>query len=280
MLVFLNRTFPGMSMHNTLLAVSLGNTRTKVSAVVEGRMDALAAVPNGDAAALGEALRRAVGSLGAYPDAPVVLASVNPPLLPAILRLLQTEAPGREVLRTEEGLVIPIGRQLDPESLVGEDRLLNAAAAHGLLKQACVVVDAGTAMTVDLVDGAGTFHGGAILPGAGTMLAALAGRTAQLPEVELRKPQECIGHNTQEALRCGAFYGLRGAVRELVEQYAARIGQYPLVVATGGDAELLFEGFELVDRLVPDLTLRGIALTWAHAAEGSQEEAQAEGEEE
>lgn len=258
-------------MHSTLLAVSLGNTRTKVAAVMEGRLEAVAAVPNGDWAGLGAALRQAAQVLEAYPDAPVVAASVNPPFLAKVAALAKAEAPGREWLRTEEDLDIPIGRQLDPESLVGEDRLLNAAAAYSLFKQACVVVDAGTALTVDLVDGAGTFHGGAILPGAKTMLAALASGTAQLPEVELKKPQECIGHNTQEALRCGAFYGLRGAVRELVEQYATAIGQYPLVVATGGDAELLFGGFELIDRIVSDLTLRGVALAWQQAGQAEPE---------
>ena len=50
--------------------------------------------------------------------------------------------------------------------MVGEDRLLNAAAAFDKLNQSCVVVDAGTALTIDYIDGKGTFHGGAIVPGA------------------------------------------------------------------------------------------------------------------
>jgi type III pantothenate kinase len=146
---------------------------------------------------------------------------------------------------------------------VGEDRLLNAAAAYGELKQACIVVDAGTALTVDFIDGAGTFHGGAIAPGARLMLDALHGQTAQLPEVELKPPAEPIGHSTVEAMRTAAFHGLRGMVRELVEKFAETVGQYPLVIATGGDAELLFKDYELIERIVPDLTLRGLAVTVA-----------------
>ena len=145
--------------------------------------------------------------------------------------------------------------------------MLNAAAAYDVLDQACVVVDAGTAITVDFVDGAGTFHGGAIAPGAQLQLDALNQRTAQLPEVDFDHPAEVIGHNTIEAMRCGVFYGLRGMVRELVEQFAEAHGQYPMVVATGGDANVLFREYDLVDRVVPDLTLMGIALTLRRALE-------------
>src|SRR5699024_575466 len=97
------------------------------------------------------------------------------------------------VQRIEHDINIPIGRQLDPEAIVGEDRLLNAAASYDVLKQACVVIDAGTAITVDFVDGQGTFHGGAIAPGAQSMLNTLADKTSQLPEVELKAPREYIG---------------------------------------------------------------------------------------
>src|SRR5699024_6071301 len=128
------------------------------------------------------------------------------------------------VQRIEHDINIPIGRQLDPEAIVGEDRLLNAAASYDVLKQACVVIDAGTAITVDFVDGQGTFHGGAIAPGAQSMLNTLADKTSQLPEVELKAPREYIGHNTTEAMRGGVFYCLRGMVRELVEHYAHQAG--------------------------------------------------------
>jgi type III pantothenate kinase len=157
---------------------------------------------------------------------------------------------------------------LDPEAIVGEDRLLSAAAAYDVLKQACVVVDAGTAVTIDFVDGAGTFHGGAILPGAQVMLDSLHERTAQLPEIVFTKPKEPIGHNTEQAMLTAVFYGVRGAVRELVEQYAQVLGSFPIVVATGGDAEMLFGDYELVERIVPDLGLMGIALTYDRAIQG------------
>jgi len=167
---------------------------------------------------------------------------------------------------------VPIGRQLDPESLVGVDRLLNAAAAYDTAKQACVVVDAGTAVTIDFVDGEGTFHGGAILPGVRMMLQALDEKTAQLPEVGFKPPAEAIGHNTAEAMLTGVFHGVRGAVRELTEKYAEQYGAYPRVIATGGDAPALFEGYELVEDIVPELTLQGLSVARRHQLENPADE--------
>ena len=100
-------------------------------------------------------------------DYAAVLSTVNR----SVSERLVTQLDGRlraTFLRMERDVPVPIGRQLDPEAIVGEDRLLCAAAAFGVLKQACVVVDAGTAVTVDFVDGAGTFHGGGDRPGAGS----------------------------------------------------------------------------------------------------------------
>jgi len=94
------------------------------------------------------------------------------------------------------------------------------------------------------------------------MLRSLHQGAAQLPEVEFQRPEEAVGHNTAEAMRSAVFFGLRGMVRELTEQYALTAGSYPLVIATGGDAEVLFGDYELIERVVPDLTLRGIAVTY------------------
>lgn len=261
-----------MSHKVNLLAVSVGNTRTRIGAFVDGHLAETATFRNQRNGKISDALDRAYGPLRGK-DATILLSSVNPPLERWVEQEI-TNHLERSITRVERDLPIPVGRQLDPEALVGEDRLLNAAAAFDVLHQACVVVDAGTAMTVDFVDGAGTFHGGAIVPGAQLMLDALNQRTAQLPEVEVAKPAEAIGHSTIEAMKSGVFHGMRGIVRELVEQFAEATGQYPLVVATGGDADLLFREYELVDRVVPDLTLMGIAATFRIAMEQAGKEDQ------
>ncbi len=251
-----------------LLALSVGNTRTKVGLFLAGKLASSQAVLNdnldGEFAGTVEPLLSQVKDT----ESPgLILASVNNPVAQRVIAALAKLAPELKICRPEDDLPIPIGRQLDREALVGEDRLLNAAAAYDVLKQACIVVDAGTALTVDFIDGAGTFHGGAIAPGAQMMLDALHAHTAQLPQVTLARPEEPIGHNTTQAMLTAVFHGLRGMVRELTEQYAEVAGSYPLVVATGGNAELLFKDYELIDRIVPDLTLLGLAATWRSVAE-------------
>lgn len=247
-------------MNVSLLAISIGNTRTQIGTFVEGKLVERLLVTNTDTQAIGLTLEMAAKALSDDPDAPVVLASVNPAVTEMITSQVRSRLK-RRVMRVEKEIAIPIGRQLDRESIVGEDRLLNAAAAFDAFKQAVVVVDAGTAITVDYVDGAGTFHGGAIGPGARMMLRAMNQGAAQLPEVEMQRPEEAVGHNTAEAMRSGVFHGLRGMVRELTEQYALIAGAYPLVIATGGDSELIFGDYELIERVIPELTLRGLAVT-------------------
>lgn len=243
-----------------LLAISLGNTRTRIGAFVDGDLTECDTFENGRLDDIADAMDHAFAPLKERDDTTVVLSSVVPDHCKQIEAMI-TERLGFPIMRVEKDLPIPIGRQLDPEAIVGEDRLLNAAAAFDVLKQACIVVDAGTAITVDFVDGSGTFHGGAIAPGAQLQLDALRKRTGMLPELEFAAPTEIIGHNTQQAMLTGVFHGLRGTVRELAEAYAEKIGNYPSIIATGGDAQLLFREYELVDRVVPNLTLQGIAVT-------------------
>lgn len=253
-----------MSDEVNLLAVSVGNTRTRIGAFDGGTLVDTATLHNDELDELKASLAAALGRVSNRPNFAVLLASVNPDQAGRIEKHLRHEL-DQDVLRVERDMPIPIGRQLDREALVGEDRLLNAAAAYDVLQQAVVVLDAGTAMTVDFVDGAGTFHGGAILPGGQVMLDALTGRTTQLPEVELGPPLEAMGHNTLEAMKSGVFHGMRGAARELVERFAEQAGQFPMVVATGGDGAMLFHEYDLVDRVVPDLTLMGLAVTLRRA---------------
>ena len=249
-----------------LLAISIGNTRTKIGTFVDGHLVEMAAHDNPDLTAIQHAIESTHKRVMAGEGGAVMMGSVEPRQAATVEKFLRKQLK-ETVQRVERDLPVPIGRQLDPEAIVGEDRLLNAAAAYDVMQQACVVVDAGTAITIDFIDGAGTFHGGAIAPGGQMMLNALHHRTAQLPEIEFDKPVEPIGHSTIEAMRAGAFYGLRGIVRELVERIAEEAGQYPMVVATGGDANLLFRDWDAVDRVVPDLTLMGLAVTLRKALE-------------
>ncbi len=196
----------------------------------------------------------------------LLMASVNDAVAEPLDAALNDQL-SIQIYHVGEDVPVPIGLCLDPETITGVDRLLNAAAAWDRTHEACIVVDAGTALTVDFVDGDGTFHGGAIAPGAAMQLQSLHDRTASLPELQLSAPDDSdpFGRSTGQAMIKGVFHGIRGAVQRLIEQYAEHYGAFPKVIATGGDAETLFKGEGLIDIIVPDLTLRGIAATARHA---------------
>lgn len=248
-----------------LLAVQVGNTRVQLGLFVEERLERASRHASGDIAAIVADAVAMWDEIKDEPQASVMLASVNEKAASSLQSALADQL-GVEVYRIGDDVPIPIGESLDPETLVGTDRLLNAAAAWDRLKQACVIIDAGTAVTVDFVDGEGTFHGGAIAPGLAMQLKALHEHTDALPAVAFRKPVgDAWGKNTTEAMLRGVYEGVRGLAWRLVERYAEQYGAFPLVIATGGDADALFGEDELVNRIVPDLTLQGMAVAARHA---------------
>lgn len=262
-----------MSQRQPLVAINVGNTRTHIGRMEAGEIEHSTRIVNADIASIVQTVAEYWKQIASQPNASILLASVNDPLADRIASAVEDQL-STEVYRVGDDVPVPIGQQLDPETITGVDRLLNAAAAYDKVKQACVVVDAGTAVTVDFVDGEGTFHGGAIAPGATMQLHALHEHTAVLPDLSFRAPEaEAFGRNTSQAMLQGVFHGIRGMVQRLVEQYAEAYGAFPLVIATGGDAAVLFEKEELIDRIVPDLTLMGISAAARHAmAEGDGSE--------
>ncbi|QDU97498.1 type III pantothenate kinase [Lignipirellula cremea] len=145
---------------------------------------------------------------------------------------------------------------------VGVDRIAAAAAALRLRRSTTtIVVDAGSAITVDWVSEQGAFSGGAILPGMRTQMASLVKATDQLPPVAA--PEEApplLGKDTEEAIRSGVYWGVIGAVRELTDRLAAEFGGEPELFFTGGDGQFLAEYFPQA-RWEPNLVLIGAAQT-------------------
>ncbi len=158
---------------------------------------------------------------------------------------------------------IPV-KQAHPER-TGPDRVLCAAAALAQVGGPVLVVDAGTAVTVDRADPREGFLGGAILPGLSLMARSLARETSRLPFVPPGPVEDPLGRSTEEAIRAGVVWGWRGAVKEVVERLGA--GWAGTLVITGGDAERLRDVFGGRGRWVPDLALTGIALSWERANE-------------
>ena len=259
-----------------VLAIQVGNTRIKIAAFAQHDPEETVFVKTGDLAGAVEAAARLYETIGAEPDCSVVIASVNPPVSDALAGMLRDQL-AADIYTVPTDMPVPIGTCLAPGAMPGVDRLLNAAAAYARLKQACIVIDAGTCVTVDFVDGEGVFHGGAIAPGLRMQLKAMHEHTAALPALDFEVPEGAAwGADTREAMLRGAYHGVRGLAWRLIERYAEQYGGFPLVIATGGDAATLFADDELVNQVVPDLVLRGIALA-ARAALDPEEGAEGGG---
>ncbi|HMD61142.1 MAG TPA: type III pantothenate kinase [Opitutaceae bacterium] len=143
---------------------------------------------------------------------------------------------------------------------VGADRIAGAiAAAQRKPSRDIIVVDCGTATTLDVVTSGGEYLGGVILPGVGVSAETLASRTAKLPRVEIARPDSVLGRSTVESIQSGLYHGHTGAIRHLVAELTREVfhGEKPHVVGTGGFARMLEEE-RLFDEVVPELVLLGL----------------------
>lgn len=244
-----------------LIAISVGNTRTHVGLFRNDELEQAADIEGADRAKIVELVTDYWKSCAESEKRAVAMASVNEVVARELRSVIEDQL-GDEVYEVGSDIPVPIGLALDPEATPGVDRLLCAAASWDLLKQACVVINAGTAVSIDFVDGEGVFHGGVIAPGVQMQLDAMHVGTDALPQLTFAKPDaEPFGRNTASAMQRGVYHGVRGLAWRMVEEYARTYEAFPLVVATGGNAPDLFKDDELVNRLIPELELRGIAVS-------------------
>lgn len=159
------------------------------------------------------------------------------------------------------GIKIKLGNPKE----VGSDRIANAISACELFpNKNLVIIDFGTATTVDVVTKEKDYLGGVILAGVRLNAEALVERTAKLPSVKITKANAAIGKNTVECIQSGLYYGTLGAIREIVKRVkeeAFASDSDALVIATGGLAQL-FSGEDIFHIEVPDLVLQGIRISY------------------
>ena len=190
-----------------------------------------------------------------------VIASVVPPLTHIMTRLAQRYwgasalVVGHE-LRT--GLTILYDRPRE----VGADRICDAVATKVLHGCPAIIIDFGTAVTFNALSAGGEYLGGAIAPGIGISMEALARYAAQLERIELARPPAAIGRNTIHAMQSGVFLGYLGLVESMIGRFQQELGGGATVVATGGLSSLIGRSTALIDVVDPLLTVRGLRLLW------------------
>jgi type III pantothenate kinase len=191
----------------------------------------------------------------------VVICSVVPPLLiifDEVCKHFLKKAP----LIVEAGVKTGMRIDMDNPREVGADRIVNAVAAHQLYGSPLIVIDMGTATTLDVVSKGGEYIGGAIAPGIYISTEALFTRTAVLPRIELSLPKKAIGRNTVAAMQSGVVFGYIGLIEGLVNRIQLELDEKAKVIAAGGFANLISQATDIIDIINPDLTLIGLRLIY------------------
>jgi type III pantothenate kinase len=234
------------------LLIDNSNTRTKFAlGTAEKLGEVVSILPTAEISS--ETLSEALG--GTHFDA-VLLCSVVPEKA-AIMSDYFSGIPFHQLTCDSK-----LGIQIDypNPSQIGADRLANAIGVHALFSSPAIVIDFGTAVTFDTIGRDATYLGGVIAPGLASMTENLAKRTALLPKIELCEPERAIGKSTTEAMLAGAVYGYRGLIKEIIHKLSDEMHTQPVVVATGGDAELIARGLPEINHVSPTLTLEGIRI--------------------
>ncbi len=181
-----------------------------------------------------------------------VVPYVNPSLERFAVKYLNTH-----ILWVTARTDLPIVWNVPAPSQIGADRVANVLGGWEKYGENIIVVDFGTAITIDVLH-QNRFEGGAILPGLMTALHALFRKAAKLPQVELEMPCKPVGKDTDENIRVGIVMGTRYAIEGIIAEIQKTYGTNFPVVATGGEAFLIFEHSEIFEEFDPDLTIKGI----------------------
>lgn len=254
-------------LRSVIVAIDVGNTKISLGVIQGGDVHSAHRAPTHavlsahDAAqTLSDLLEKEDASLSDLSE--VWLASVVPAATEALTALC---AAHKIELTVASPANVPLAIRIEQPHSLGSDRLMDAFAAALLWEPPLIVVDLGTATTFNAVNAEGAFIGGAIAPGLGLGLDALAEKTAQLPRVPVTKPAQAIGKDTVSAIMSGALIGYRGLVREVVEAVSKEMtadgSDIPKVILTGGlSTSDWAHTIPNVDAIEPLLTLRGLAL--------------------
>jgi type III pantothenate kinase len=238
------------------IVVDVGNSRVKWGRCGDGAVVESMSLPHSEAAWQEQVERWGLGGALRW-----VVASVQPRT--ADLMAGWACRRGDAVVSLETARQLPLQVLVDKPDWVGIDRLLNAVAANTRRRPGvpAVVVDAGSAVTVDFVDRTGAFRGGSIFPGLRLMCQALHDHTALLPLIQVSQPLPPVpATSTPTAMEAGVYWAVAGGIDALVRRLQAAAGVAPEVFLAGGDAALLEPGLQTRATLWPLITLEGIRM--------------------
>jgi type III pantothenate kinase len=251
-----------------IIAIDIGNTNIAVGLFLDGQEQFIKSIPGDDSAELMSCLESAWQKIPVLETSKekkrngvIVVSSVKPAWTELVANIAG-DSLGEKICVIGKDIPLPMPVWLDEPDKVGTDRIVSAAAAYAVVEDAVVIADFGTAVTIDLVDEHGVFQGGVICPGFEISAKALKDNTAQLPNIKVTKPHGPYGKNTADAINCGLYYSIIGAMEEIIRRYAEQIGRWPQTIITGFGAETIKDDCTFIDNYVPNLVVKGIVLAY------------------
>jgi type III pantothenate kinase len=190
-----------------------------------------------------------------------IISSVVPPVFNSV-KTGVIKIIGKQPMVVGPGLKTGLNIHVDVPSQVGRDRIVIAVAALAEYKAPLILMDLGTATTIEVVEPENTYLGGVIVPGVKVSLDALTSRAAQLPGISLDKPKNVIGKNTVDCMRSGMIYGTASMIDGLIDRMEEELGHSSTIVSTGGLAQFITPLCKHKIILEKDLLLKGLNIIY------------------
>lgn len=190
-----------------------------------------------------------------------IISSVVPPVFNSV-RTGVIKVIGKQPMVVGPGLKTGLNIHVDMPSQVGSDRIVIAVAALAEYEAPLILMDLGTATTIEVVEQGNVYMGGVIIPGVKVSVDALTSRAAQLPGISLDQPKNVIGKNTVDCMRSGIMYGTAGMIDGIVDRMEEELGHKSTLVATGGMAQFITPLCRHEIILEKDLLLKGLNIIY------------------
>ena len=190
-----------------------------------------------------------------------IIASVVPPVFNSVQTGVQ-KVIGKQPMVVGPGLKTGLNIHVDIPSQVGSDLIVAAVAALSEYPAPLVLIDLGTATTIEVIEPENVFIGGLIFPGVMVSLDSLSSHAAQLPGISLDKPKRVVGKNTVDCMRSGMMYGTAAMLDGLIDRIAEELGHESTVIATGGLAQFVIPLCKHEIILEKELLLKGLNIIY------------------